>query len=259
LGFKEYKKVFDLSSFQLTKTEDSLFKDNYQMLSVRQLGKAIDSLEKNSGNYQKKTLTEMAAYFPYVRYIDTGWKNITPPKKPVKLMKDIIPDSAKSTKNIAFERVLSQVNSIKSILDVSAVEAESKRADLRMHLSEWHKKFTMSIACLVLFLIGAPLGSIIRKGGLGTPLVFAVVFFVVFFLLNNFGLKLVKTDVLKPVTGMWLATFILTPIGFFLIYKAMHDSQLFNQEFYFRNFRKFSAMLKKPKADSNKNEALPTD
>ncbi|MBC7875271.1 MAG: LptF/LptG family permease, partial [Ferruginibacter sp.] len=113
-----------------------------------------------------------------------------------------------------------------------------------LHLSEWHKKITMSIACLVLFLIGAPLGSIIRKGGLGTPLVLAVVFFVIFFLLNNFGLKLVKTDVLKPVTGMWLATFTLTPVGFFLIYKAMHDSQLFNQEFYFRHIRKFSTMIK---------------
>ena len=103
----------------------------------------------------------------------------------------------------------------------------------------------MSIACLVLFLIGAPLGSIIRKGGLGTPLVFAVVFFVIFFLLNNFGAKLVKTEVLKPFTGMWMATFILTPVGLFLTYKAMHDSQLFNQEYYYRNFKKLSGLLSK--------------
>jgi lipopolysaccharide export system permease protein len=72
-----------------------------------------------------------------------------------------------------------------------------------------------------------------------------VVFFVIFFLLNNFGAKLVKTEVLKPVTGMWMATFILTPIGFFLTYKAMHDSQLFNQEYYYRNIKRFSAFVRK--------------
>ncbi|MEJ7766894.1 MAG: LptF/LptG family permease, partial [Chitinophagaceae bacterium] len=120
-----------------------------------------------------------------------------------------------------------------------------KRRELRLHLIEWHRKFTMSIACLVLFLIGAPLGSIIRKGGLGTPLVFAVVFFVIFFLLNNFGTKLVKTDVLQPIPGMWLATFLLTPVGFFLTYKAMRDSQLFNQEFYFRTLKKLAPLIAK--------------
>ena len=100
------------------------------------------------------------------------------------------------------------------------------------------------MACLVLFLIGAPLGSIIRKGGIGTPLIFAVIFFVVFFLLNNFGEKFVKQDVLKPVAGMWLATCILVPMGIFLVYKAMSDSQLFNQEYYYRFFRKIRAFVK---------------
>ena len=94
------------------------------------------------------------------------------------------------------------------------------------------------MACLVLFLIGAPLGSIIRKGGLGMPLVIAVIFFVVYFLLNNFGEKLVKEGVLLPVAGMWQANYILFPVGIFLVYKAMHDSQLFNKEAYFRFYKK---------------------
>ena len=86
-------------------------------------------------------------------------------------------------------------------------------------------------------MIGAPLGSIVRKGGVGTPIVFAIIFFVIFFLLNNFGKKFVKEDVLQPFAGMWLATIVLVPIGMFLTYKALHDSQLFNKEFYFRLFR----------------------
>ena len=117
-----------------------------------------------------------------------------------------------------------------------------------MHLMKWHEKITMSIACLVLFLIGAPLGSIIRKGGIGLPLIFAVIFFVIFFLLNNFGSKLVKEDVMQPFVGMWMATFVLLPIGIFLTYKAMNDSQLFNREFYNRLLKK----LRKPKAAENK-------
>jgi lipopolysaccharide export system permease protein len=112
----------------------------------------------------------------------------------------------------------------------------------------------MSLACLVLFLIGAPLGSIIRKGGIGLPVIFAVIFFVIFFLLNNFGEKFVKQDVMVPFAGKWMATFILLPIGLFLTYKALNDSQLFNREFYFRVFNRSRAFLHKvfppPKSDN---------
>jgi len=87
---------------------------------------------------------------------------------------------------------------------------------------------------------------------LGTPMVFAIVFFVLFHLLNTFGEKFVRSGQTNALIGMWLSTFILVPISVFLIYKAMHDSQLFNQEFYYRNFkglRKFLATFKKQKND----------
>ncbi|HEY4936497.1 MAG TPA: LptF/LptG family permease, partial [Puia sp.] len=131
------------------------------------------------------------------------------------------------------------INNIKSSTEISAVSFENDRKNLRLHLMAWHEKITMSIACLVLFMIGAPLGSIIRKGGIGLPLIFAVIFFVIFFLLNNFGRKLVKEDVMQPFFGMWMATIVLLPIGIFLTYKAMNDSQLFNREFYNRLVKKF--------------------
>jgi lipopolysaccharide export system permease protein len=81
-------------------------------------------------------------------------------------------------------------------------------------------------------MIGAPLGSIIRKGGLGMPLVIAVIFFLIFHLLNMFGEKFVRQEVLTPLGGMWLSTMVLVPVGIFLIYKAINDSQLFNTDFY---------------------------
>jgi lipopolysaccharide export system permease protein len=86
----------------------------------------------------------------------------------------------------------------------------------------------------VLFFIGAPLGSIIRKGGLGMPLVIALIFFIIFHLLNIFGEKFAKEEVTSLVFGMWMPILVLVPVGAFLTYKAMHDSQLFNREFYYR-------------------------
>ncbi len=248
MGFKEYKKVFDLSSFKLNKTEDSVFKNNHQMLSVRQLDKSIDSLEKSSAFFRQKITSEISPFLPFMTVLDTAWINTPTTQIPAtKSVKEVIPDSARS---VTLDRTISQINNVKSAIDLNAAQYLEKRKDLRLHLIEWHRKFTMSIACLVLFLIGAPLGSIIRKGGLGTPLIFAVAFFVVFFLLNNFGSKLVKQDVLQPITGMWMATFILLPVGFFLTYKAMRDSQLLNQEFYFRTYKKIAPYIARIKLKS---------
>ncbi len=246
MGFKEYKKVFDLSSFKLQKTEDSVFKDNWRMLSIRQLDKAIDTLRKQLNAYGPRNTRDLTPYLAFSKYLDSNWtlkgKDST---KKIAAFKDLIPDSAKRS---SLERAAGQSNSVKSVLEINSIDYEARQKDLVRHLIEWHRKYTMSIACLVLFLIGAPLGSIIRKGGVGTPLIFAVVFFVVFFLLNNFGEKFANQGVLDPMSGMWIATFTLLPVGFFLTAKAMRDSQLFNQEFYFRVFRRVRSFIRALKA-----------
>jgi lipopolysaccharide export system permease protein len=234
LGFKEYKKVMDLSSFALQNTPDSLFKNNHQMLSIRQLDVSIDSLEKLGTTYKKKTSADLRNFLQFPKYIDSNYKIPAAGKITKKTFAELLPDTARRT---VLDRTASTINSIRANLESNALLYETQRRELRFHLIAWHEKFTMAVACIVLFLIGAPLGSIIRKGGIGTPLVFAVIFFVVFFLLNNFGKKFVKEDVMLPLYGMWLATLILLPIGIFLIYKAMHDSQLLNKEYYYRFFR----------------------
>jgi lipopolysaccharide export system permease protein len=236
LGFKEYKKVLDLSSFALNRTNDSMFRNNWQMLSIRQLNRAIDSLERATVNNRKKSVEDLKTFLDFPKYIDSNWKAPKLASTTAKNFTDWIPDSARRA---IVDRAGVAVNSGKATLESDAVLYEAQRRDLRFHLIAWHEKFTMAIACIVLFLIGAPLGSIIRKGGIGTPLVFAVVFFVLLFLLNNFGKKFVKEDVMLPLYGMWLATFILLPVGLFLVYKAMHDSPLLNKEFYNRFFKLF--------------------
>ena len=227
--------MLDLSSFALNRTDDSLFKNNYQMLSIRQLNTAIDSLEKINSASRKRNVMDLHTFLDFPKYLDSMRKEPVVKASPNKSFTDWLPDS---TRRVVLERATALVNSVKTTLESNAVIYEVQRTDLRYHLMAWHEKFTMAIACVVLFLIGAPLGSIIRKGGIGTPLVFAVIFFVLFFLLNNFGRKFVKQDVVLPLYGMWLATIALLPIGFLLVYKAMHDSQLLNKEYYFRLARK---------------------
>ena len=242
LGFKEYKKIFDLKSFQMNKTGDSAFYDP-KMLSLRQLNHAIDSLNDMDRYYLKKMVTDVNPYIRFARYSDTGWAKVDlSTLKKTKKFNALIPDSMRL--NIQ-EGAISQIGSVKSNVGLLANDYTQKYQSLELHEIEWHRKFTLSVACVVLFLIGAPLGSIIRKGGLGTPLVFAIIFFVIFHLFNTFGEKFARAEQMSPFLGMWLSTLILIPVGFFLTYKAMGDSQLFNQEFYYRTFRQFRRFLSK--------------
>ena len=103
---------------------------------------------------------------------------------------------------------------------------------------EWHRKLTLSAACFILFLIGAPLGAIIRKGGMGLPLVISVLFFLIYHITGITGEKLAKEGAILAFKGMWFSSAVLLPIGLFLIYKATHDSMIFDVEIYNNIFRK---------------------
>lgn len=246
MGFKEYRKQFDLSTLGFTnRTPDSVNKNNARVLSMRQLDKAIDSLHKEYTGVQQQLEERIFAPYAFFRYLDSSRasKEImdTGKIKNAKSFAELLPDSAR---RIVFQRVQSQVSSIRMSMESVSASLKEKGLTLRKHQIEWHRKIALSMACLVLFLIGAPLGSIIRKGGLGTPLIFAIAFFMLFYFSNTSGEKMAKANSITPFTGMWLASFILLPIGLFLIYKAMHDSQLFNKEFYNRlsgRFRRFLA------------------
>ncbi|MES1160359.1 MAG: LptF/LptG family permease, partial [Bacteroidota bacterium] len=204
MGFKDYKKVLDLTSFKLNKTDDSAFRNNYQMLSMRQLGKNIDSLEKVEEKFDKRTATDLRIGLKFIPYLDTtGWAEAekaprsaylltdsaanadrllraraqasadslalvgkTPHQKdsltklvkarprPIPSFADFLPDS---TRNPVLDRSIGQVNTVKVTLDQPALLYEAQQNDLRLHRIAWHEKITLSIACLVMFLIGAPL------------------------------------------------------------------------------------------------------
>lgn len=242
-GFKQYVKDFDLSKLQvLHRTDDTLFKYDPRLYNVNQLVKALDSLGDVHKEFEKQTATNLNPFVRVVRYENDKWPAAGKMQtaKNVKSFDTIIPDSIKG---VVYDRANSMISSTKANIENIAKDYDSKQKLITQHWIEFHRKFTLSLACVILFMIGAPLGSIIRKGGLGLPLVFAIIFFVIFHLLNTFGEKFAKQDVMSPMAGMWLSTICLIPMGIFLTSKAMHDSQLFNKEFYYRLFKKIRPLL----------------
>ena len=204
------------------------------MLSMRQLSVAIDSMQKDRNKLGNKVKAEVMNSFVFGRYMDSSWK-FTPEKVKAKTFSQLVPDSIKS---YVHERIVGKLNNAVVSNQVVIDQDVPQKKSLWGYKVEWHKKLMLSFSCIVMFLIGAPLGSIIRKGGLGSPLIFAIIFFMLFYFSSTGGEKAAREGSLSPFTGMWLSSFILLPIGFFLTYNAMRDSQLFNKEWYYRFWRK---------------------
>jgi lipopolysaccharide export system permease protein len=242
LGFKKYSKAFDLSSFAFNRLNMDLFASNQQMLNVRQLDVAIDSMQQIEQKYRKTINAFVTVRYPFFKWKDTAWAASAPPLK----IKDFEKTVPEKKRRAVLERAEQSVRETQSALEQPTQEYVDRHNLILMHKVEWQRKFTLAAACIVMFLIGAPLGSIIRKGGLGTPLVFAVIFFVIFNVFFMIGEKMARSGVMFTWSGMWLSNMVLLPIAGFLIVKAMNDSQLFNKEFYFRSIQKIRKLIQRP-------------
>lgn len=233
--FKETEQKFDLSGFQLKRTDEDLFKSNYAMLNLKQLNFYRDSFELKGDSNLRSTYRDLTLL---ARTYRTDSLN---PKQPVKIIKkyrdvlEIIPIDRRIQ---SIQTAKDQIRSIKDILSRKELFIDDNEIRMRGFLIELNRKFTMAMSCLVLFFIGAPLGAIIRKGGLGLPVVMSVLFFLLYHIISTIGEKSVKEGTLTPFLGMWIAIFALTPLGIFLTYKATVDSALFDLDFYKRWFKR---------------------
>jgi len=238
---------FDLSQFQLSRTNEDLFKTHYSMLNIKQLNYSIDSLSKNLLNAEGRHLSSYIARYPYLKLTDTLTTHNTDTTNTQ--LKDTITLPIINNFNISdragiVEIALRGARSAKEGLIRASENIETRQKVITKHEVVWHQKFKLSIACFLFFFIGAPLGAIIRKGGLGLPVVVSVLFFVLYHVISMMGEKAVKTGEMNVVLGLWLSTLIVLPLGLFLTYKATTDAQLMDTESWNKFFRKFKK--KKP-------------
>lgn len=223
--FEERVIRFDLSEFKMSRTNEDLFKNNYQMLNLSQLQQTVDSLERKIDKRKETFGTQLRKSY-YAKSSDNFEKLKS--TDPAVNMADVFSKYSKTQKLNIIETATNIARSAKAYTESVGNDYSSDFYSMLKYDIEWHRKFTLSIACIVLFFIGAPLGAIIRKGGLGMPMVISVIFFLLFHILSITGEKLAREGNVPTYQGMWMATIVLLPIGVFLTYKATADSTLFD-------------------------------
>lgn len=229
-SFRSYTIRFDLSQFKLSRTNEDMFKGGHQMMNLSQLRLAVDSLGGEISKRESSNEKNLAYYFYMLR--DTLPEPIG---SPVLTPVDSLPPFLATQ---VYETALNQARSVESVLLGMSEDMDSRLYQLAKYKVEWHRKLTLSVACFILFLIGAPLGAIIRKGGLGMPLVVSIIFFLAYHITSITGEKFAKEGIIEAWRGMWLSSLVLLPVGLFLIYKATTDSVIFERENYISFFRK---------------------
>ena len=210
--FKKNLIRFNLESFNTINNSEKLYKGHYAMLNNKQLTNAIDSLEKK---YKEKKLIfqkNIKNQYQNILLLDSTFNNI------------VYNNKKQQQYNIA----INKIRTLKSIIKSNKDDLKYQKIILTKHKIEWHRKISLSVACLLLFLIGAPLGSIIRKGGFGIPVLISIIFFIFYHIMNIIGEKAAKDLSIQAYEGMWLANIVFLPIAIFLLYKGKNDSILFN-------------------------------
>lgn len=249
--FEEQYRKFDLSQFQMMRTNEALFRNHYQMLNLKQLKTSEDSLRKEITNRREGLQRSIKLSYHYNAQLDSG--SIVIPSKPgLKKSKDLIAlrDLKREDLLKACENSINSARSARNNVEYINNDLKERNVLLFKHEVEWHRKFTLSFACLVLFFIGAPLGAIIRKGGLGLPLVISIVFFVIYHVISMTGEKSVKAGQLDAIYGMWLSSVVLLPLGVVLTIKATTDSPLFDPDVW----KRFFAFWAKKSTNSKTNQ-----
>lgn len=245
--FTHKRIVIDFAT-DFNRYDESLLEDQHVSKDVAQLIESIDSVKNVSRERFKEQSedllrdryfsrdntssrmtvpTSITAEERQIYNLDSLWASVTPAE-----MWHIITDAEARATNYRDQ------------IDYNAIMLEDADRYIRKHEIELYRKFTLAFACLVFFFIGAPLGTIIRKGGLGAPVVISVILFIIYYIIDNTGYKMAREALWPCWAGMWLSSFVLLPTGIFLTYKAATDSPLFNPEAWEIRLKKFFVQVK---------------
>lgn len=244
--FKEQTVRIDLTSLKMQSTDEQLFKNHAEMMNVSQLKSYKDTAIKIRTETYLNTYKQFINQYYFQRSL-IQFKNNETDTSFISLSKYLEKQSELKRKNI-YEGAQNLTRSASSFIDSKVNEEDGQVSDQARYDIEWHKKFTLSFACIILFFVGAPLGAIVRKGGFGMPVIISVFLFITYHVISFTLEKMVLQDKLIVIAGMWAAPIIFLPLGFWLTYKAANDSPLFDATRYFDFFTKFLSKFKRKDA-----------
>lgn len=236
-SFEQQTVILELKGFGFERTNEELFRTSFQVMNLSELRTRADSLSREveirRNLFYNNLIASTLLRSPHSKRVDTV--EVVRYRLNVDSMFLQLNYMAQQR---TIERAIENARSAKSFVVSNQDELHHRGKFVARHHIEWHRKLSLSLACFIFFFIGAPLGAIIRKGGLGMPVVVSVLFFIMYYIISLTGEKFVRELLWSPVMGMWLSTFILLPLGVFLSYKATTDSVVLNTEFYKESLKK---------------------
>jgi lipopolysaccharide export system permease protein len=237
--FDKMVHYFDLSGFRLERTDEKLFASHQYMLNIREIKLAVDSLKAVNDSLK----VEAKNYLEPIIH----WQESLPLKDSTNdeiIKYDKITDLIeKSQREMVIAKAQNNMRSIKNFLEFAIIRKNQEKTTLNKFEYEMFNKYTMPIACLIMLFIGAPLGAIIRKGGMGLPTIVSIGFFIVFYVLLSYGKKMSRDDVISALLGASLPAIVMIPMAIFITFQAASDSKLFDlhawKMFFLKLFRVF--------------------
>ena len=248
---KEILLKFDAN---FNRMDESGMRNQYVGKNISQLRATIDSVtlrvDSIGAGYARDIKERDYMRVPYWRERVVDGNRVKMKQQPVAMEAPLDMDSLFYKERPAMvasylSQALLKAQRVKQDYEFKSYAMDADRETIRRHGIEMQKKFTLSFACLIFFFIGAPLGAIIRKGGLGTPLVISVILFIIYYIIDNTGYKMARDGKLEVWMGMWLSSAILLPLGVFFTYKAMKDSAVFDLDAYKNVVRRLTGKLKR--------------
>ena len=236
-----------MSGFDFERSDENLFSNNSQTKNINELQHAIDSLDTTVGNITTTAYTPLLREQIFVRDPDA----VTPPDS-IHIDRSgmgeiyVIDSIAKAdvrTRSRIWNGARQSAKNSRNMFSFD--ESTSKEALNQLYRSknEWHRKLALPVSIMIFFLVGAPLGAIIRKGGLGMPIVISVIFFVIYYIISISGEKLAKEGTWNSFFGMWISSLILAPIAVYLTYKATNDSALLDVDWYIGRYKHYKEVF----------------
>ena len=220
-SFKKYVINIDLTKLNQAEIDQGDITSE-KMLTIPELKYTLDSLQNNFDKDVVSFADNLALRNDNIFYKKLQKTQLAAPKKDI-MVKDLLSIFPKKEKIQIIEMAKNNISSTDFSIQNTQIDLEYKSKNINAHWLAIHEKFVIAYSCLLMFFIGAPLGAIIRKGGLGLPIVFAMLIFISFHFINTFGRKLAQEDTISPFLGAWMASLLMTPFAILLTYRATND------------------------------------